>query len=169
MNSMSFIIRCNSRFILLLAISLFLFACDKQETQQDETQKPIPEGGEEGKASNWPAGYTGGGVNGFTIYVLINENMSTQVWVGLNFWPEYEDCENLECEIQKNGFVLKDPSTKEVHYTAIAKEGGTWDTHTSLPFNATISWSHSPGPHWDENAEKLGWGREVSIHLNVID
>ena len=155
-----------NRFILLLGVSLFLFSCDKKENQQVEPEKAIPEGG---KPSHWPAGYTGVGVNGFTITVLISDDMNTQVLLGLNSVPEYEDHENLVCEIQKNGFVLKDPTTKEVHYTAIAREGEPWDTHTSLPFNATISWSHSPGPCWDEYAEKRGWGREVNIRLNIID
>ena len=107
--------------------------------------------------------------------IVINEDMSTLVQSGCprtmdgKIIEGTEDTENLVCSMTDSGFVLLDPTSKTVLYTAIIKEGTIREEKSSLPWSATISWSHSPGLCWDTYAEERGWKKEISIHIWAVD
>lgn len=125
---------------------------------------------------DWPVLYGGGSDNNnhYLLWILIWEDMSADVRSVLNDGKlgsieERTDHEHLVCSKTPDGFVLMDANSREIMYTAIDDHTEAWDDHTGFPIAVMVHWSHSPGPVWDAYADKLGWKKEVRLHMQFED
>ncbi|MBO4455157.1 MAG: hypothetical protein J5759_01785 [Bacteroidales bacterium] len=152
---------------LFLLLFCFLLSCEEQHCIFNDDKQS--------HSSIWPILYGGTGVNSFVMWITLNEDKSAIVQSGC---PQYDhsftliedtdDLENVYWSVTQDGFILKN-SSGDILYTAVAREGEVWDEHSSLPFNAIVYWSHSPGSCWDKYAKEKGWERNVEVHMQVID
>ena len=75
------------------------------------------------------------------------------------------DQEYLSWNKTEEGFVLTDPSTGDVLYTAVSADE-YWTGETSFPNIVFVTWSHSAGETWDALSETRGWQDRKSTRLN---
>lgn len=72
------------------------------------------------------------------------------------------DQEYLSWNKTEEGFVLTDPSTGDVLYTAVSADE-CWTGETSFPNKVFVTWSHSAGETWDALSETHGWQQSMTL------
>ena len=149
---------------LFIVCPVILASCK----HNDEGQKESPATG----SNIWPVLYNGSGSNQQFINVFIYENMTTVVQSILNdgsmgSFEERTDYEYLTCSRIPDGFVLKNPNSGEILYTALNDHTDNWDEYSDLPMAIILNWSHSPGPVWDTYAQDRGWQSELRLEMVI--
>ena len=76
------------------------------------------------------------------------------------------DQEYLSWNKTEEGFVLTEPSTGDVLYTAVSADE-YWTGDTAFPNTVSITWSHSAGETWDTYSETYGWQQSMTLDLQA--
>lgn len=76
----------------------------------------------------------------------------------------YHDEEALVWSSTSEGFVLSDPDSGAILYSAVSTDE-YWKGDTPFPNSVNITWSHSAGVAWDTYSEKYGWQQSMTIYL----
>ena len=164
-------------FLSIFVSVLCLFSCNRVEPVviEEPVKEEDPEP-EETKPASWYYVLGGQQENGFKLWIFIRqteEETLARVISGtgaINKDPfitdDFDGCdfEILTYNDNENGFTLSDPDTGEVCYTV----------HTLFdnPFEPNfiyyrVSWTHSPGAIWDENAQEKGWQNEMNLYSQI--
>ena len=138
------------RFFVIALFLMFCNACE-EPTEESPAVKYLYAGHQEG--------------NGFQLWIWIYEDESLPALVRsgrcrylFNEFVETDE-EHLTCRLTQDGFILSDPMTGEVRYTATNLEKPDFPAR----YFVHITWTHSPGVTWDEYAEENGWQREIDL------
>ena len=106
--------------------------------------------------------------NGFGMHIHFYRDQSrpVRVWSGRIYSADSSDTDKefLTCRYTEDGFVLCDPKTGTILYTAVYLESEWGISGESI----TITWTHSPGIAWDANAEKSAWQREMVLYKGFL-
>ena len=106
--------------------------------------------------------------NGFGMHIhfYVDQSRPVRVWSGRIYSADRSetDVEYLTCRYTEDGFVLCDPKTGTILYTAVYLESAPG----ILVDRITIKWTHSPGIAWDANAEKSAWQREMVLFKGFL-